>query len=78
MDSGGPNVVIHRSLAFTTDNAVISGTGINIQHLLNLSIIVTICVGSKDAKKYMNPRDKKKVKKISIYIIYFLTDMQYI
>ena len=42
MDFGGPNVVTHRSMAFMTDNAVISGTGTNMQYLLNLSIMVTI------------------------------------
>ena len=32
----------HRSIAFTTDSAVISGVGMSIQYRLNLSMIVTI------------------------------------
>ena len=42
IDFGGPNVVIHRSIALMMDIALISSTGTNIQYLLNLSIMVTM------------------------------------
>ena len=42
MDFGGPNVVIHRSMALTTDKDVMSVVGISMQYLLNLSMMVTM------------------------------------